>query len=249
MRTDLPLWLRSADLTVLGFDEEEEDEEESEEEESEEDEEEDDESEDEEEDDDEEEEDEEDEKSSKSKKTSKVDGLKSALSKERKARREASKQAKALQRELDALKGDKDTKDDKEKSKGEKDKANKELDSERQKGEKLAVKFATNAVDTALVKIAGEAKMPQFRDIDDVVRLVDREEIDIEQDEDDPSDVDVDEETVRDALKALAKKKPHLLLGKDEAKKRTASKFNNKKTSKSKTQEELRRKYPALAKR
>jgi hypothetical protein len=252
MRTyDLPLWLRSANLSIIGFDDEEDDEEEEELEEEEEDseEEDDEDSEDEEEDEDEEDEEEDDKKKkSKSKKAQeqeKVDGLKSALRKERTARREADKERKRLQRELDArgeVEGKKDKKDEKSQAKkAEEDRAQQE------KGEKLAAKLATNAVDTAIIKAAGGSKMPQFADVEDVLQLINRDEIDWEQDEDEPDDVKVDADTVVDAIKALAKKKPHLLLTEKQRKQRTASKFGgSKKTAKGQTEEALRKKYPAL---
>jgi hypothetical protein len=60
-----------------------------------------------------------------------------------------------------------------------------------------------------ITKLATKMK---FRDLDDALKLVERDDIDVDQDDDDPSQVDIDETSVNDALKKLAKSKPHLLI-------------------------------------
>src|SRR5690606_17927203 len=116
------------------------------------------------------------------------------------------------------------------------------------KATKLAAKLLTNAVDTAIIKVGTALK---FRDLDDALKLVDRSEIDVEQDEDDPSDVEIDTKTVEAALKALAKAKPHLLIpdgdGDEGSGEKSGSKFGGSRKSKDDLDEErLRELYPAL---
>ena len=163
-----------------------------------------------------------------------ADALKSALRKERLERRRLEKENKALQKT-------KQEKEDKEKS--ETDKAKDDAAKAAQRAEKLAQRLKTTAVDNAIIKLGGKLK---FRDIDDALKLIDRDEIEVDQDEDDPSDVTIDESSVEEALKALAKKKPHLIVAEGQEDK-SGSKFNGqRKTQKEIDDEELRSKYPAL---
>lgn len=226
-----PWWLIEG-LDIVGF-EEEDSEEEDEGETEEEDDEEDSENEDDESDDnDEDEESEDDDEKSKSKGTA---GLKSALRKERMARKKA-------ERELRKLKAKQSQSDDDEKSEEDKDKSKSTPDpAAEERATKLARKLRDQAIDNALLKFT-----EKFQDPEDVLRLVDRKEIDVDQDEDDPSEIEVDLESVEDAVKALAQKKPHLLKGR-EGRVQSGSKFGGKKKSKQGlSEEELRKKYPAL---
>lgn len=228
---------------IIGFeDDEDEEEEESEEEESEEDD--DDEDEDSE---DEEDDDEEEDEKSKSKKKSTA-GLKSALRKERQSRRDLQRQLKNLQRELEGLKttskpkkkgeGKEEESEDDEKSA----EALQKAAQAEERVEKLAAKLATNAVDTIILKHTGD-----FKDPDDVLRFINRKEIDFDQDDDDPSSVEVDEDSVKDAVKALKKAKPYLLKSRDERLTKSGSKMNGRKKKDSgPTDEQLRSKYSAL---
>ena len=71
--------------------------------------------------------------------------------------------------------------------------------------------------------------------------------IDIDQDEDDPSDVEVDENQLEQALKKLAKAKPHLLGDGSSSGTPTGSKFNgSSKGGKKLDEESLKAVYPAL---
>ena len=99
-----------------------------------------------------------------------------------------------------------------------------------------------------------------FADTDDAISLVKRADIESEQDEDDPSDVEVDTPSVKAALEALLKKKPHLKASKKDedeededeeekpATKRTGSRVGaREKRGKGKNSDEhLRELYPFL---
>lgn len=162
------------------------------------------------------------------------DALKSALQKERAARKKAERENKALAK----FKTDADNKD-----KSETDQAKDEAKTEKEKNKRLAVKLKDTSIDNVITKLATKLK---FRDLDDALKMVDRDDIDVEQDEDEPADIEVDEDTVEAALKALAKKKPHLIVAEGQEEK-SGSKFNGKKkTDKEVDEEALRGKYPAL---
>jgi hypothetical protein len=164
-----------------------------------------------------------------------TDALKSALRKERNLRKKEERDRKALSKRLDEL-------DSKEKS--ETDKAKEDASKAESKAQRLAVALKTTAVDNAIIKAAGKLK---FRDIDDALKLVDREAIDVEQDDDDPSQVDLDEESVKSALESLAKTKPHLILA-DGQEDKSGSKFaGSRKSQKDMDEDALIEKFPALA--
>ncbi len=184
--------------------------------------------------------------------------VRAALRKERQGHRATKSELKKAQRGQGAppaKKGAKQESDD--------ERARQEAEREAaSREEKIAAKLATKAVDSTIVrvaaKLASDAKKPiKFQDIDDVISLVNRGDIDVDQDDDDPSEIEVDEDSVREALKSLAKKKPHLLVtgtsssnnGGDKGGK-TGSKFGGKKGDQ-KTADEatLVKKYPALGRR
>lgn len=166
-------------------------------------------------------------------------GLKSALRKERAER-------KRLERELRKL-GKKPVKKVAKKAEtategDEEDETSEAAQAAEARAEKLGTKLLKNAVDTAILKHGSD-----FKSSDELLALVDRKEIDVDQDDDDPSEIEVDEESVRDAVKALAKKSPHLLKSKDARKVGSGSKLGGRsKKSKEPSEEELRKKYPGL---
>lgn len=163
------------------------------------------------------------------------DALKSALQKERRARKVAEKQA----RELAKYKEENDSKD-----KSDTDKAKEDTSKAESKAQRLALKLRDSALDNAIIKAAGSLK---FRDIDDALKLIDRNDIDVEQDEDDPSEIELDEASVKAALEKLAKAKPHLIVAGGQEDK-SGSKFNGGRNKPDqKTDEDvLRSTYPAL---
>lgn len=123
--------------------------------------------------------------------------LRKALREERKGRKVAEKAAKAAAKAAP-----------KPKPKSETDEADGKVAEANEKAEKLAAGILRKEVDNV---VGREARKLKFVDEEDAIRLVKRSEIDADQDEDDPTEVEVDAESVVDALKALAKKKPHLI--------------------------------------
>lgn len=163
-------------------------------------------------------------------------GLKSALDKERRARKAAEKLARDAQKIIDEAKA---------KDLSETDQAKDKADKADAKSVKLAEKLKVTAVDNVIIRLAGGLK---FRDIDDALQLISRGDIEVDQDDDDPSDVTIDESSVKKALEALAKKKPHLIVAEGQGEK-SGSKFGgggNKKSEKETDDEMLRKNYPAL---
>lgn len=161
-------------------------------------------------------------------------GLKSALQKER-------QQRKSLEREVRNLKTAQEERDNADKSEVERAKA-----AETKAAEKvaaLATKLRDTALENAITKAANAAK---FRDASDAISLVARGEITIDQDEDNPADIEIDEKSVERAVKALAAKKPHLILA-DGDETPSGSKFNGgRKDQKALDDEALKAKYPSL---
>lgn len=175
-----------------------------------------------------------DEENEEKEKSENTDGLKSALRRERAERKRLDKEAKAMKARLDEL-------DSKEKS--ESDLAKETASKAESKAQKLAERLRVTAVDNAIIKLGGKLK---FRDIDDALKLVNRDNIDVEQDEDDPSDIQIDDASVETALKELAKKKPHLIIaeGQGEA---SGSKFGGgRKSQKELDDETLKENYKAF---
>jgi hypothetical protein len=130
-------------------------------------------------------------------------GLKSALSKERKRAKAAEKEAKALRKFKE---------DQEKKGKSAAENATAEATKATEKAARLATRLQDNEVNLAIIKAVQRDPKLKFRDIDDALSLVKRGDIEVEQDEDDPSDIEVDEDSVVKALKRLAKRKPHLLV-------------------------------------
>jgi len=128
-----------------------------------------------------------------------IERINRALRAERKLRRQAEKDLKALQ------KTSSETSDN---SNKETEQAKQREAAETQKSERLAARFLDTALEGSIVKAATKLK---FRDVDDAVTQINRDDIDWDQDEDDPSKVTIDGESVTAAVKALAKKKPYLL--------------------------------------
>jgi hypothetical protein len=135
-----------------------------------------------------------------------VSGLKSALQKEREQRKTAAKELRTLTKQFRDAQKRLNELDDKDKS--EVEKATKQAAQAGEKVTKLAGKLRTQAVDALIERHAREMK---FIDVDDALTGVDRSKIEVEQDDDDPSDIRVDAKTVKAAVKALADKKKHLI--------------------------------------
>lgn len=172
-------------------------------------------------------------------------GLKSALAKERQNAKAAAKTAKALERENRRLKAAQEEVDNA--KKGETEAAKAKADKAAEQVTKLAGKLRTQAIESAVTTAARAAG---FRDADDVMAQLQRNNfagIDVDQDEDDPSDIDIDEKSVVKAVKAIAAKKPHLLIANGDTS-RSGSQFNGgSRNNGNQTPEQvLRDRYPAL---
>jgi hypothetical protein len=126
-----------------------------------------------------------------------VEALKRALREERQARRKAERDARRATKKKAATKEDKDLNATKE-----------QLEVERGKTTALAAKLLNQSRDAAILV---EARKLGFIDETDALLDTVRAEVDFDQDDDDPSDIDIVAESVTDAVKSLADKKPHLV--------------------------------------
>lgn len=135
-----------------------------------------------------------------------VEGLKRALAEER-------SKAKRLDRENKRLKRKQTAQDDEGSQQAEKEQqdlqqAQKDLEASNSKVAKLAQRLLNNARDNA---ITAEARRQGFIDPTDALTDDIRNAIDIDQDDEDPSDIDIDETSVTKAVRNLANKKKHLV--------------------------------------
>ena len=172
-----------------------------------------------------------------------VDKLKSALKKERQLRR-------GLSKELRGLKQFKEGKETEENA--EETKASKQLPGLKATNQKLAAALRKQAVEMAITR---HASALNFHDPEDAVSRL-WEKVEVDQDDDDPSTVDIDDDEVVDLLKDLAKKKPYLIRsesGKGEEETElspSGSKFNQKrKTGTQVDDATLAARFPAMARR
>lgn len=164
-------------------------------------------------------------------------GLKSALQKERARANKAEKALKAANKakEEAALA---------EKSEIEQAKIREEKASQR--AEKLANGLLTTKLDHTIERIA---KDMGFIDVNDVVNAVERKDFVYEQDEDDPSDITIDEKSIETAVKALAAKKAHWIRSDDDdsGSQKTGGQFGRGGSKKKPTPEATyRERYPSL---
>jgi hypothetical protein len=170
--------------------------------------------------------------------------LKGALKKERENARTASKELKKAQRELKRLQAKQEEKDTAEKGETEAAKAAEKKAAE--KVTRLATRLRDQAVESAVTKAANKIG---FRDADDVMAVLARsnfKDLDIDQDEEDPADIEIDEKSVEKALKAIADKKPHWLIADGETD-ASGGRFNRgKKPPVKTTEEQYKEKYSAL---
>lgn len=170
--------------------------------------------------------------------------LKESLRKERQLRRKAEREARKSAKKKTQTKEDKDL-----------EATRSELEATRVKTEKLARGLANTKVDAAILE---EARNAGFIDPTDALLDSVRREVDFDQDDEDPSDIEIDMDSVKDAVKDLADRKKHLISSGDG----TQSENNNSSTSSTrtgnrvkrkqgagpegKTEEELRKLYPNL---
>ncbi|MGX9924113.1 hypothetical protein ACWIG4_30165 [Streptomyces sp. NPDC002248] len=167
-------------------------------------------------------------------------GLKSALQKERSERR-------ALQKELAKFQKEQKAREDSEKS--EVERLSDLSGQQSQRLQKLSDAFRESAIERAVLSAARTAK---FTDPTDALRREVLSAIQVEQDEDDPTQVEIDEASVTQAVQALAKSKPHYLTSGEQqtpppGSRRSASKFGGTGNQKKGTdRDRLGGLYPAL---
>lgn len=164
----------------------------------------------------------------------KVKGLKAALEAERKRAAAAEKRAKAAEKE----KADRELA---EKSDLEQAQVREQKAAER--AEKLAAGLLQRDLNGAIRTAATNAG---FIDPSDAIDGVERANLVYSQDDDDPSDITIDQKTVEAAVKALATKKPHFIKSGTDDGDATGSQFGGSRKKKTTTDDELRKKYPAL---
>ena len=166
-------------------------------------------------------------------------GLKSALEKERAERKNLEKELKAFRKaQEDAANAEKTEIQRLTDAHG---KSTAKLD-------KLAAAFKSSAVEKAIL---AEAQKSRFTDPTDALRPEVLAAIGVEQDEDDPTQVTVDQESVKAAVKELAKNKPHYLAAPEKKTPPTSSpKFGGSGQTPSTSEEQrLAALYPALLRR
>lgn len=136
--------------------------------------------------------------------TDDTSALKKALEEERKGRREERKLRRKAEREARAaLEG---------REAGEEQKnleeTQQKLQSAEQKTQRLAARLLSKERDDAIV---AEARRLGFIDPTDALTDDIRRAVDVDQDPEDPSDIEVDQDSVKAAVKALAARKKHLV--------------------------------------
>jgi hypothetical protein len=162
-------------------------------------------------------------------------GLKSALAKERARANAAEKKLKAA----DKAKAEAALKE-----KSELEQAQIREEAAKSRAEKLAAGYLRTSIDRQIERAAERAG---FIDPSDALLGVERKNIIADQDDDDPSTVTVDEKSVKDAIKALATSKPHLLKKGTDDGEPTGGQFGRTpKTKKQTSEEALKEKYSAL---
>lgn len=163
-----------------------------------------------------------------------VQGLKSALDKERRRADALEKAAKAREKADEERKLAEQSEIDQARTREQK--AN-------DKAQRLASGFLNEKLANA---ITAEAQLLNFIDIDDALKGVDRSKITFSQDEDDPSNVTIDKDTVKAAVKALATTKSHFIKTGTDDGAPTGSAFGGTKKTKPDEEATLRSMYPSL---
>lgn len=161
-----------------------------------------------------------------------VEALRESLKKERRLRRQA---------ERDARKAAKKKTDDQEQKDLEKTKQ--DLEAERTRAKRLAEGFLNSERDKAILN---EARKQGFIDPTDALTDDIRKAVDLDQDDEDPTDIDIDMSSVKDAVKALADRKKHLV-GKGTPGEPSGGKFRRRQNQDDKADESvLLQNYPSL---
>jgi len=157
--------------------------------------------------------------------------------------RQEAKQAKADRAELKKLREAREAEEAKKRT--DLENANAKAQKSEERATKLATRLRNQAVD---ILIEREARALRFYDVEDVLAQLDRSGIEVEQDDDDPTEVKINAKTVKAAVKALADKKKHLVRGEgDDDGGPSGSRFNGSKGGpKGLSEEKLKEMYPGL---
>lgn len=163
-----------------------------------------------------------------------IDGLKSALEKERQNNRKLSKDLRRFQ-----------------KAEAEAEMAKKTELEQAQAREEAATKRVQSLAQALLTtqlhnRIAHEAASMGFIDTDDAIKGVDISSIEYEQDEEDPTQVDIDVKSIKAALKDLSTKKPHYLRTGTDDGDPTGTPHGGRKKKKRTSEQTYRDRYPSL---
>lgn len=158
--------------------------------------------------------------------------LKNALAAERKAAKSATAELKKLQKE----KADRELSE-----KSEVEQAQAKADAASEKVTRLAQGLLNRDLNAAITAAAKD-----FIDPEDAIAGVDRSKLVFTQDEDDPTDITIDEKSVMNVVKALAAKKPHFLKTGTSDGDATGSQFGTKGNKNKGGDDQLKELYPAL---
>ena len=163
--------------------------------------------------------------------------LKGALAKER-------AKAKRLERENNRLKRKKADNDGAEAQEEQKaiEEAQAKLKESNTKVERLATKLRNDARDAAIL---AEARKLKFIDPTDALTDAIRSQVEIDQDDEDPSDIEVDLASVTDAVKKLANSKKHLI-GKPNDGEPSGGRFSSRRRQDDDAGDDLTEVYPSL---
>lgn len=169
--------------------------------------------------------------------------VKKALKAERAAHKAQERENRKLAREAAARKTADDEAELAKKGEIEVEKARREK--AEQRATSLAAGFLKSAIDRAIEREARDAK---FIDMDDALAGVDRMKITSTQDDDDPAEVQVDLKSVKEQIKALATRKPHLIKAGTEDGMPSGSQFGagGPKGGKKPDEDVLKQRYPSL---
>ena len=161
-------------------------------------------------------------------------GLRSALAAERKANKDREKELKTLRK----------AKDDRDLSeKDEVEQANTKAERATARADKLAAGLLKRDVDSA-IRTAAEAA--GFIDVSDALDGVDRSLLSIDQDEDDPTVITLDDKAVALLVKNLGIKKPHFLKKGTDDGEPSGSQFGRRSNRKQTDDEAYKESYPSL---
>ena len=173
-------------------------------------------------------------------KDAELERLRKIVTEERKGRREEKKARRKAERELQSTATKKVEDEENEKL----TQTQTQLNAEKERNQKLATRLLTKERDDAIL---AEARTLGFIDPTDALTDDIRKAVEFDQDEDDPSDIDIDENSVKVAVKKLAETKKHLIGAPNEGEPTGGSFRKKRKGEPGKLDDnKLREDYPSL---